>query len=100
MKYLITESQVERMMWSYLNTPEYTILGGKHVGEIIFLREGTKDLHDYIYTFNDKRLLVENEIVFGVAGLFDVDPEDALEYIGDWFSRKYNLEVEEIVNWT
>lgn len=88
------------MMWTYLNTPEYTILGGKHVGEIIFLREGTKDLHDYIYTFDDKRLLVDNGLVFGFSGLFDFDPEDALEYIGEWFSRKYNVEVAEIVNWS
>ena len=99
MRYLITESQVERMMWSYLNTPEYTILGGEYVGEVIFLREGTKDVYDYIYMFDDKRLLVDNEIVFGFAGLFNVDPEDALEYIGDWFRLKYKLEVEEIVNW-
>lgn len=100
MKYIITESQVERMMWSYLNTPEYTILGGKRVGEIIFLREGTKDLYYYIYTFSDKRLLVDNYIVFGFSSLFDVSPDDSLEYIGDWFSHKYNLEVEEIVNWS
>mgnify|MGYP000194210060 FL=1 len=100
MKYLVKESQVERMMWNYLNSSEYIILGGEHVGEIIFLREGTEDLHDYIYTFNDKRLLVETELVFGFAGLFDISPEDALEYIGDWFSRKYNLEVDEIVDWT
>lgn len=99
MKYILTESQVERMMRNYLNTPEYVILGGEHVGEIIFLRKGTEDSHDYIYTFDDKRLLVETEIVFGFSGLFDVDPEDALEYIGDWFGRKYNLEVQEIVNW-
>jgi hypothetical protein len=100
MKYLIKESQVKNIMWNYLNSTEYVILGGEHYGEIIFLRKGTKDLHDYIYTFDDKRLLVETEIVLGFAGLFDINPEDALEYIGDWFSSKYNLEVEEIVNWT
>lgn len=99
MKYIITESQVERMMWSYLNTPEYVILGGKHVGQIILLRKGTDDLHEYVYTFDDKRLLVENEIVFGFAGLFNVSPDDALEYIGEWFSHKYDLEVHEIINW-
>lgn len=100
MKYIITESQVKNMMWNYLNSVNYIILGGEPGGEIILLRDGTKDFHDYIYKFEDRVLFVETDIVTGFSGLFNVDEEDALNYIGDWFEEKYGFEVDEIFNWT
>lgn len=87
-------------MWNYLNSVDYTILEDDHFNELIFLRDGTENLHDYIYKFDDKHLLVETEIVIGLAGLFNITEEDALNYIGDWFEDKYELGVEEIINWT
>jgi hypothetical protein len=99
MKYIIKESQIKNMMWNYLDSPDYVILGGEHVGEIVLLREGTEDHHDYLYTFDDKILLVEEHIIFGFSSLFDVKPEDSLDYIGEWFEDKYGLEVHEIINW-
>lgn len=100
MKYIITESQVKNMMWNYLNSVDYVILGGEPVGEIILLRDGTKDSHDYIYKTDDRVLFVETDIVMGFSGLFNVDEEESLNYIGDWFEDKYGLEVNEIINWT
>lgn len=100
MKYIITESQVKNMMWNYLNSVNYIILGGEPVGEIILLRDGTKDSHDYIYKTDDRVLFVETDIVLGFSGLFNVDEEESLNYIGDWFEEKYGLEVNEIINWT
>jgi hypothetical protein len=99
MKYIIKESQIKNMMWNYLDSPNYIVLGGEHVGEIVLLREGTENHHDYLYTFDDKRLLVGEDIVFGVSSLFNIDPEDSLDYIGEWFEDRYNLEVHEIINW-
>jgi hypothetical protein len=75
-------------------------LGGEPVGEIILLRDGTKDSHDYIYKTDDRVLFVETDIVMGFSGLFNVDEEESLNYIGDWFEDKYGLEVNEIINWT
>jgi hypothetical protein len=100
MKYIITESQVKNMMWNYLNSVDYDILGGEPVGEIIMLRKGTKDYHDYIYKTDDRVLFVETDIVTGFSGLFNIDEEESLNYIGDWFEDKYGVEVNEIINWT
>ena len=100
MKFIITESQVKNMMWNYLNSVYYVILGGEHVGELILLRDGTKDYHDYIYKYDNELLLVETDLVLGFSGLFNVDEEESLNYIGEWFEDKYGLEVREIVNWT
>jgi hypothetical protein len=99
MKYLIKESQVKNMMWNYLDSPDYIVLGGEHVGELVLLREGTSSHHDYLYTFDDKRLLVEEDIVFGFSSLFNISPEDSLDYIGEWFEDRYGFEVNEIINW-
>jgi hypothetical protein len=73
MKYLIKESQVKNMMWNYLDSPNYIILG-KEGDEIVLLREGTASHHDYLYTFDNKRLMVEEDIVFGFSSLFNILP--------------------------
>jgi hypothetical protein len=99
MKYIIKESQIKNMIWNYLDSPDYIVLGGKHVGELVLLREGTEDHHDYLYTFDDKRLLVEEDIVFGASSLFNIDLEDSLDYFGEWFEDRYGLEVHETINW-
>lgn len=99
MKYIITESQVKNMMWNYLNSVDYVILGGRPVGEMVLLRDGTKDSHDFIYEFDTKVLLVETNIVLGFSGLFNISEEESLNYIGEWFEEKYGLEADEIINW-
>ena len=99
MKYIITESQIKNIMWNYLDSSDYIVLGGEDIGEIVLLRKGTKDHHDYLYTFDDKRLMVEETILSAVSSLFDINLEDSLEYLGEWFEDRYGLEVDEIINW-
>lgn len=100
MKYQVSHTQLLSLMDMYLSKTEYILIGGEFVGELILLRNGTKDYHDFIYTYEDERLLVETNIVWTLSGFFNISEEDMLDYIGEWFENKYELPVSEIINWT
>ena len=100
MKYQVSHTQLLSLMDMYLSKTEYILIGGEFVGELILLRKGTKDYHDFIYTYEDERLLVETNIVWALSGFFNISEEDMLDYIGEWFENKYELPVSEIINWT
>ena len=100
MNYHISHTQLLRLMDIYLSKTEYIFIGGEFVGELILLRKGTKDYQDFIYTYEDERLLVETNIVWTLSGFFNISEEDMLDYIGEWFENKYELPVSEIINWT
>jgi len=100
MRYQVSHTQLLRLMDMYLSKTEYILIGGEFVGELILLQKGTKDYHDFIYTYEDERLLVETNIVWALSGFFNISEEDMLDYIGEWFENKYELPVSEIINWT
>jgi hypothetical protein len=95
MKYLIKESQIKKFIWDYFNSEDYDI---SEDDNDIFLLDDYGNF-DWNYTFEDGRLLVSNDIIVVIEGMFSISYDDALEYAGQWFEEKYGHFVEEIVNW-
>ena len=95
MKYLIKESQIKKFIWNYFDSKDYDI--AEDEVEIFLLDDDGN--FDWNYTFDNRRLLVANDIISAVEGLFGVSFDDALEYAGEWFEDKYGFTVEEILNW-
>ena len=95
MKYLIKESQIKKFIWNYFDSEDYDIAEDENE---IFLLDDDGNF-DWNYTFDNRRLLVANDIISAVEGLFGVSFDDALEYAGEWFEDKYGYTVEEILNW-
>jgi hypothetical protein len=101
MKYTINHTDLKRFIFIYLSKTEYVTLGGKFTNELTLRRKGNEEYvyDDYIYTYDDKRLLVETNLVWTLVGLFNISEDDALEYIGEWFEITYKVPVEEIIDW-
>ena len=95
MKYLIKESQIKKFIWDYFNSEDYDIAEDENE---IFLLDDDGNF-DCNYTFYDGLLLVANDIIVAIEGLFSISFDDALEYAGEWFEEKYGYIVEEILNW-
>lgn len=95
MKYLIKESQIKKFIWNYFDSEDYDIAEDENE---IFLLDDDGNF-DWNYVFEGGRLLVANDIISAVEGLFGVSFDDALEYAGEWFEDKYGYTVEEILNW-
>jgi len=100
MKYVINHSDLKRFIDIYLSMTKYDVVGGEFVNELVLRRQNADGIYDdYIYTYDDKRLLVETNLLWTFAGLFNITEEDALEYIGEWFENTYKVPVEEIIDW-
>ena len=100
MKYVIKHSDLERFIDIYLSMTKYDVIGVELDNELTLRRKGVEGIYDdYIYTYDDKRLLVETNLVWILAGLFNITEEDALEYMGQWFENTYQVPVEEIIDW-
>jgi hypothetical protein len=95
MKYLIKESQIKKFIWNYFDSEDYDIVESTNE---IFLIDDDGNLN-WNYTFEDGRLLVANDMIIAIEGMFSLSSDDALEYAGQWFEEKYGHFVEEIVNW-
>jgi hypothetical protein len=100
MKYTINHNDLERFIDIYLSMTKYDVVGGEFVDELVLRRQDANGIQDdYIYTYDDKRLLVETNLLWTLSGLFNITEEDALEYIGEWFENTYKVPVEEIIDW-
>lgn len=95
MKYLIKESQIKKFIWDYFDSEEYEI----HLLDNEMYLFDDQNNTDWNYTFYDGRLLVANDIIVAIEGMFSISYDDALEYAGQWFEEKYGHNVDEIVNW-
>jgi len=95
MKYIITESQIKNIIWNYFDSMKYTDL--EDGGEIFLYNQNSSP--DWGYTFDDGRLLVSNDIISTIEGLFNLSSDESLEYAGEWFEDRYGYSVQEILNW-
>ena len=95
MKYIIKESQVKKFIWNYFDSEDYDIAEDDND---IFLLDDDGNF-DWNYVFDNGRLLVANDIISAVEGMFGLSSDEALEYAGEWFEDKYGYKVEEIINW-
>jgi hypothetical protein len=95
MKYIIKESRIKNLMWKYFDSYKYKI----HEDDDEIILVNSDNSFDWNYTFYDGRLLVSNNIITGIEGLFNISGDNALEYAGEWFEDKYHHPVEEIINW-
>jgi hypothetical protein len=95
MKYLIKESQIKKFIWDYFDSEDYDIAEDDNE---IFLLDDYGNF-DWNYIFDNRRLLVANDIISSIESMFSLSSDDALEYAGEWFENKYGYNVEEIINW-
>jgi hypothetical protein len=104
MKYLITESQINRVMSIYLNNQDFVIYDNK------------KKFHNYIYFLNSESdtksqisvyvknafgevrnwVFVNPDLTEELSNFFSIDKRDCLDIIGDWVSNTLSIKVGEI----
>ena len=94
MKYLITESKLNRLVFDYLNSQEFYRLKYEF-GYIFWDSEETWNSGGYILINANrvnKECFVNSDLVVEVSSFFSLDLETALNIIGEWVKTKIDFD--------
>ncbi len=105
MKYLITESQFNKVVFRYLDLQNYLV--DSEDNEIRFYKkleeidpeteypDGHILYDDFIvYTKSDKYMLVSEGLIYEIMGLFSIKSvSDVLKIVADWLYHTNNIDV-------
>ena len=106
MKYLITESQLDRVIFKYLDIQDFVLYDEKKKfnNYIYFLNHINDDPAQIsVYVTNalgkDRDwVYVNGELIEVLSGFFSIDEDECLETIERWVSNVLNKEVSRIEN--
>lgn len=97
MKYLILESQIDRLVVKYLNSKHYTQI---NKGDRIYFVNSEGDKYAQIkYDKSDGLCFVNINLIKEISSFFDLEFSDSKEVIGRWVENTLNQEVEDILSW-
>lgn len=96
MKYLITESRLENLIYKYLESKGLYLLSTVNTHHFFYSRKSIDDGEYPIISYDDKRkdCFVSSTFVEDVCSLFSIDPEYSLKVISDWVGNKLDVEIE------
>ena len=96
MKYIISESRLDKIMTSYLDS----FLTSKRIldydDSLVIADRNTDDDTSYwteymFYNYDDKDLWVNNQFIEEFSYLFNKEYEESLSFIKYWFKNKFDL---------
>lgn len=91
MKYIITESKLDKVIFRYLDKQDFNVKEGKNS----FYLTNSPSSNDVIIIYNkDSGLCAINySIISPISGLFSLIELEAQELIGEWFENKFKVNV-------
>jgi hypothetical protein len=104
MKYLITESQIDKVIFKYLDNQDFLIhdQNKKFNSHIYFLNsESDKIAQISVYVNNDfgeirNWVFVNSDLINELTNFFSIDKTDCLNVVSSWVSNTLNIKVREV----
>ena len=94
MKYLITESQLDRVIFKYLDNQDFI---QTEKGDNIHFVNSESDKYVQIrYNNNDGWCYINPNLVEEISSFFSLQPSDSEKVIVRWFENTYQMSVEHI----
>jgi hypothetical protein len=96
MKYLITESRLENLIYKYLDMKDLYLLSTVNSRHFFYSRKSIDDGEYPIISYDKKNkdCFVSSAFVEDVCSLFSIDPEYSLKVISEWVGNKLDVEIE------
>ena len=96
MKYLITESRLENLIYKYLDMKDLYLLSTVNSRHFFPSRKSIDDGEYPIISYDKKNkdCFVSSAFVEDVCSLFSIDPEYSLKVISEWVGNKLDVEIE------
>ena len=94
MKYLITESQLDKLIFKYLDNQDFI---QTEMGNNLHFVNSENDKYVQIrYNNNDSWCYINPNLVEEISSFFSLQPSDSEKVIVRWFEKTYQMSVEHI----
>jgi len=96
MKYIITESKLENIIFKYLDMKDLYLLSMVNSHHFFYSRKSIDDGGYPIISYDKKNkdCFVSSTFAEDVCSLFSIDPEYSLKVISEWVGNKLDVEIE------
>ena len=94
MKFLITESQLEKTIFRYLDNMDFI-----HIkrGDVLYFFNSKDDVYAKIrYDMNTDKCTVEVDLLIEISLFFSMDIYDVKDIVKEWFENKIHREVNSV----
>ena len=106
MKYLITESQLDKVIFKYLDIQDFVLYDEKkkfnnYIYFLNHINDDTAQISVYVTNALGKDrdwVYVNGELIEELSGFFSIDEDECLETIKRWVTKSLNMEVGKIEN--
>ena len=95
MKYLITESQLDRVIFKYLDVKDLYILNRSSSVKFYSSRKSIDDGEYSLITYdkNDGECFISSELASVICSIFSLHPDNVLSIISNWVGNKLDVTV-------
>lgn len=105
MKFIITESQIEKLVVRYLNGLKWKLIkksekGYGHITKNIYflVQEGSENFADIRYDRWDGKCYINSDFIEKIGDLFSIDPDgyddDVTIIITEWLETKLKIQID------
>jgi hypothetical protein len=91
MKYLITESQLDRVIFKYLDNQDFIQI--EKNDKIYFVNSEDDEYGQIRYDKDDGWCYIYYELIHEISSFFSLDETDSKEIIGRWVEDTYQMKV-------
>jgi hypothetical protein len=97
MKYIITESQIDRAVFRYLDNQDFIKF---EKDDFIYFVNSENDLYSLIIYYKDNGWCdIEPNLIEEISSFFSLDDSDSKEVIGRWVENTLQMIVTNTTNW-
>jgi hypothetical protein len=97
MKYIISESRLERLVITYLSSLDFKEDYYDADDVSVLIGDGFDIIHNgdraMGYRSRDKKLYISTDLIDDIKSLFDLSQREVMNYVRMWFQDEYNVEV-------
>ena len=91
MKYLITESQFDKAIFSYLNNQDFIQI--KKRDSIYFVNSENDEYAQIIFDKNNGLCIIQYNLIEEISSFFSLEESDSKEVIGRWVKNTLQMRV-------
>jgi hypothetical protein len=97
MKYLITESQIDKIIFRYLNTKRFIQI--EKGSSIYFVKSEHNEYAQIRYDKQDGFCYIYYKLIKEISSFFSLEQTDSKEVIGRWVENTLQMRVTDIHGW-